>query len=293
VGSGEVNFQLCSLGLHSFSPSFRSRAPANPKFGDKKMVHDNDYEALVSLGLSALEARVYLAFIEHGSTTLATIAKQLNLSHFDLYRAILKLEELGLIKNPVIEPERFEPDLMNGFTAASVMPAVDGNLLEKIPFDSFWRLRKKALNRKILRVDSQCYLFSDSDLCGYALKKIVETANVSYDCIVPANAFKHNLRFMVDVFVKAVGRGVRFRHILIRASRSAAFKIDAPLGKSPFFEISWVNDCSLEGLIIVDDSETFILAEAYEAGQVSFLWSMVPSIVEIGRGYFSRHLRRC
>jgi hypothetical protein len=96
---------------------------------------------------------------------------------------------------------------------------------------------------------------------------------------------------MVDVFVKAVERGVRFRHILIRASRNVAFKIDAPLGKSPFFEVSWVNDCSLEGLIIVDDREVFILAEAYGAGQVSFLWSMVPGIVEIGRGYFSRHLR--
>ncbi len=292
MGSGgRISNFVCWFFIFFSPTSFRLQSPSKPKLVTKKMVQDNDYRRLVNLGLSVLEARVYLAFVEHGKTSLAVIAKQLNLNQSDLCRVIFRLEELDLIKNACRAPEQLELGLMNDFSADSGVPVIDGNLLERIPFDSFLKLRKKALNTKNFRDAFQCYLFSDLDLCGCEMKRIVEAAQVSCDCIVPAEVFKFNLQFMVDVFGNAVERGVRFRFVLTGASRADAFNVGAPLFLSPFFEFSWVEDCAVDCLIVVDNREVFISTETGKAGRVSFVWSMVPGFVEIGRGCFSKHLR--
>ena len=59
------------------------------------MLQDNDAQLLNELGLTILEAKVYLALAKTGKTTIATISKTSKVARPDVYRTLAKLQEKG------------------------------------------------------------------------------------------------------------------------------------------------------------------------------------------------------
>ena len=62
------------------------------------MVCDGAFEAFVALGLSRLQARVYLVLLEVGETDVQSISDYAKLPRVDVDKALCALKEFGLVK---------------------------------------------------------------------------------------------------------------------------------------------------------------------------------------------------
>jgi len=60
------------------------------------------------LGLTILEARVYLALAKAGKATIATISKTSKVARPDVYRTLAKMQEKGLVEKILAIPTQFK-----------------------------------------------------------------------------------------------------------------------------------------------------------------------------------------
>ena len=71
------------------------------------MLKNEDIEALVCLGLSTLQARVYLALTNLGRANTKSLAKNSNVARQDIYRITAELQELGIIEKIIAIPNEY------------------------------------------------------------------------------------------------------------------------------------------------------------------------------------------
>jgi sugar-specific transcriptional regulator TrmB len=62
------------------------------------MVSDEVFHILVALGLTWLQAKVYLSLLEEGEIGVKAISRQARLPQADVNEALCELEKLGLVK---------------------------------------------------------------------------------------------------------------------------------------------------------------------------------------------------
>ncbi len=72
------------------------------------MVSDRQFETLRKLGLSAVEAKVYLVTLKLGVATASIIAKNADVGREEVYRIFPALQEMGLVKKHITVPAKYE-----------------------------------------------------------------------------------------------------------------------------------------------------------------------------------------
>ena len=72
-----------------------------------KKIQDKDVETLTSLGLTVLQAKVYLALVKSGDLTIKEISKNADVARQDLYRITSELQKLGLVERLITIPTKF------------------------------------------------------------------------------------------------------------------------------------------------------------------------------------------
>jgi len=81
------------------------------------MFHDEDIQALTFLGLTNLQARVYLSLVNGTTVTAKKIANNAEVARQDVYRIVAELESLSLIEKVISIPTKYR--------AVSMEDAVD------------------------------------------------------------------------------------------------------------------------------------------------------------------------
>ncbi|MCW4019121.1 MAG: hypothetical protein NWF00_10680 [Candidatus Bathyarchaeota archaeon] len=75
-------------------------------------------QTLVNLGLTVLQAKVYLALVTVGTTTGRITAKAANVASQDVYRVLTELQEKGLAEKIIAKPNKYKPTpVQNGISA--------------------------------------------------------------------------------------------------------------------------------------------------------------------------------
>ena len=72
------------------------------------MVSDRQFETLRKLGLSAVQAKVYLVTLKLGVATASIIAKNADVGREEVYRIFPALQEMGLVKKHITVPAKYE-----------------------------------------------------------------------------------------------------------------------------------------------------------------------------------------
>jgi sugar-specific transcriptional regulator TrmB len=71
------------------------------------MNQEKECELLTKLGLTALQAKVYLALVHIGTTTAKAISAQAQIDRADVYRVIATLHEQSLVEKVISNPLTF------------------------------------------------------------------------------------------------------------------------------------------------------------------------------------------
>ena len=70
---------------------------------------EKSIKTLVELGLSRTQAKIYLALVEKGTSTIRAVAENSGVGRPDTYRAMLELKRVGLIETILCSPTKYNP----------------------------------------------------------------------------------------------------------------------------------------------------------------------------------------
>jgi sugar-specific transcriptional regulator TrmB len=73
------------------------------------MVKDERVQILMRLGLTLLQAKVYLALCKTGMATVKTIYNSSNIARQEIYRIMPTLQKLGLAEKILFTPIKYRP----------------------------------------------------------------------------------------------------------------------------------------------------------------------------------------
>ncbi len=255
------------------------------------MLKSEDVEALTCLGLTVLQAKVYLALTSSGKATIKTISKTANVARQDIYRLVAELQELGIVEKIITTPNEFR-----------AIPLGDGiNILLKNKQRESSEARKKAL--KLIRRHKnenptvqpekerpQFIMISEKKALAIKLKEIIETAKESIDSTCSWKKFPKGLGMLGVAVEKALRRGVRIRFIVEKPEHINSWPKTAEiLMKNPYFKVRTI-PYPPTGILAIYDKKEALLATSTSGNAVGSpaLWTSNPGLLAIAQEYFEQ-----
>ncbi len=244
------------------------------------LLQDEAVETLVSLGLTVLQAKVYLALATSGKSTGKATAKSAKVASQDIYRVLTELQEIGLIEKIIAKPNQYSPiPLDEGLSALLKCRQEKTVELKKAAAQISKSLQTTDTYRDINEIGDFVLIPKKQLLRA---KKAVENAQTSIDLMFDFEAaMTHHIKFF-ELEIKLLDRGVKIRNLLNKKEHdTCASKEFLELKNKSEFEAKLCFD-EITKLIIVDRKELF-LSTISKSGisDQPYLWSNNQVLVEI------------
>jgi sugar-specific transcriptional regulator TrmB len=231
----------------------------------KDLQIQDSVEALVDLGLTHLQAKVYVTLVSLGNATARDIHASSNIQRSDIYHVLSELEEKDLVERLIAKPTKFKPITPNEAVST---------LLERRK-EQTRALRKNATQalRELQNVDngktqaldmgSQFILLSKSKTNPSAhidkLGEAVTNAQTSVMCLTSFPLFM-KIKYMEEQnWKRGAKKGVKFNFIINGASekRRTNLNLDPVLNNSDNFQIRLTCNPPSACLLLVDEKQAF------------------------------------
>jgi|WetSurMetagenome_2_1015567.scaffolds.fasta_scaffold286530_1 sugar-specific transcriptional regulator TrmB len=247
--------------------------------------NDNEYiQALMKLGLTFLQAKIYTTIVKLGTPEVRKISVTSTVARPDVYRIIPTLEQIGIVEKIISTP--------NTYKAIPITEALSILLQKKIDEDA--ELQKKTMtlitnfHEKTDAVPeeegSQFVITSERKLFLKKFTESVNSAKSTEDFIGKADAFPKTLMCQAENFKAIMEKGVKIRFITEDTTKlESILDIIRELQKNPLFELKVTSGDSLVCMLIMDNKEVNI---QMSCGAVPSLWSNNPLLVKIVANYF-------
>jgi sugar-specific transcriptional regulator TrmB len=255
------------------------------RIGEKGfMLSVEDVQTLTFLGLTNLQAKVYLSFLNIGTTTAKTIAKNTDVARQDVYRILAELEKIGLVQKIFSTPTQYTPVTPDN--------AVD-ILLERRQREHLNSLDKakefcqRYKNKKILPVeDAHFVLIPPKQRYLQKSKELYENTQVCIDVFTTVQRARVDLQIFKDEYKMALKKGVKVRY-LVGKTENENENIDTTI-RNPFFELKIITvPKQLAPFTIYDQKDLLMVTtEKEQVYQSQTLWTNNPLIVNSLLNYF-------
>ncbi len=256
-----------------------------------RAVRINEAQALVRLGLTLSEAKVYLALAKRDKANAKTIYKSAAVARQDIYRILAQLEEKGLIERLVSIPAEYSPvpiDMCVQILTKRIKKELCEN--ERAANIVLRKLEEKNLGNAIQDEETSIILVpKNQELFRRKIIELVESAQKSIDMAVTAKRF----HFIGTTFSKDLKRSLE-RGVEIRVIRERN-KNENQLSKSwkcverhPRFEIRYLSGAIPTPVWLVDNKKMLAVISGitHASCEVSTLWTNNLFIVATFRDHF-------
>jgi sugar-specific transcriptional regulator TrmB len=240
-------------------------------------------QAFTNLGLTYLQAKVYVTLLKFGSSgaNVKKIALHAAMARQDIYRILPVLENYGLVEKIIAIPTRYRPVALE-----------DGlSLLMEQRTREYQNMQNKAKmvlknfvpqEPQYFESTSQFRITSARPLFMKRLKEGLTQVENSVDLIYGDSLLRAIVFDTMDAFERAVARGVKIRVIMTKGEQALDRNLEI-LTKSPTFELRFAKEDVPVGLVIFDEKEV-----EFQATQniVPTFWSNNDNIVKLAQVYF-------
>jgi sugar-specific transcriptional regulator TrmB len=228
-------------------------------------VSDTDIDCLCKLGLTALQAKIYLLLYETGKNKIQTIARIANVDRANTYQILGQLQGRGLVERIVEMPTLYRAVSMQ--EATTTLLAQKEHEYEKIMDASKELLREHAeYEKKLLDLNPQISLVSYD---GSVANKSIESAWANVQRI--GELYLEEFLFaevkewpwVTNMWKKAMNRGVRVRVITKRLQEEDSCISNAlmSLKANTNFEIRYTTSPIICQFICLDEQEAWFLID--------------------------------
>jgi sugar-specific transcriptional regulator TrmB len=208
------------------------------------MLHNKDTEALCALGLTASQAKVYLALAKLGEERIQTISQTIQIARQDIYRIMAELEQQCLVEKVIATPTRFKAIPVHEAVPLLLQRMQQRTLDAQKKATQFTeRHHRKVPELKIQEEETKFVLVSEKTALSRKIKKSIDEAQISVDILCPRQRAKF-LRAMFDLsstLKKAMERNVSIRWIINKPIEANARPIILEyISNSTLFELRYI-----------------------------------------------------
>jgi sugar-specific transcriptional regulator TrmB len=252
------------------------------------MIQDDEYiQRLMDLGLTFLQAKIYINLAKLEKTEIKKISKASNVARTDIYRIMPTIEKLGLAEKIIANPTMYKATpikeglsllLQNKKTEYAKLEKKTSALLNDFPENNLQDLQEENL---------QFMITSEKKLLAKMHKKQIRSAQTSIEMVISSlKVFRVMLFDHLENLKRATKKGVKIRAVIQKVEgESIPSKLKA-LTTNPFFELRCLSNPDLFGVIIFDRKEVTLCVCASRTDRVPSLWSNNPIIVKLAEVYF-------
>jgi sugar-specific transcriptional regulator TrmB len=240
--------------------------------------NDSHIQTLMNMGLTLLQATIYLALAKLGKAETQRIAQASNVARPEVYRVMPALLKLGLAEKIIGKTTLYE-----------ATPIKEGlSILLQNRKDEYAELEKEA--------GSFLNSFHNNDLKGFQVKtqefkvtsewrllmkmhkRLIQSAQASIDISVPWRAA---LPILLDWPCK---KKLKIRLITQKTGKTAQLRKVQALAKNRGVEIKYLSKSAPFGMHVFDEKEVTLCLD--EKQGLPSLWSNNPNIVRLAEAYF-------
>lgn len=249
---------------------------------------EESLQLMSSLGLTVLEAKVYLALAKIGKASAKTISKASRISQPDVYRVLSKLENHGLIEREVAIPNQFKATTLDEGLALLLQRRDNQSAILHKKATELLEDFKEKNEKAALQEEAPKFVLVPAAHVN-KIRNAVDNAQMGVLCLTSLEMFR-KVRFMTeDVWKRCVKRSIKLQFIIGNPhGEKAILKLDPVLRNNDCFEIKWTST-SMPCVILIDGKEVFLRTEMNLEAPV--LWSNNPVIVAMMQEHFETKWR--
>ncbi len=247
-------------------------------------------EALIRLGLTCNQARVYLTLLQLGKVSVKAIMKNAGIPRESVYRSIPTLEKMGLVEKIITTPTMYKAvPLKDGISMLMEWRSRETSELQEITTKMIANFKENGSEKAHQQEETQFTLIYGSEAFGREMDKDIKVARKSFDGITTPMKFRNGMFYGYEIFTDAVKRGVQFRHIVSENEGKGLELNDAILRKNPLWEVRYVEGPLQVDLVIIDGKKVIMETAPTNPNQVKnvcCLLSDSPCLVTISQSHF-------
>jgi sugar-specific transcriptional regulator TrmB len=248
---------------------------------------EDDVGLLNSLGLSPVMAKIYLILVNSGSLTSNSLSKASAVNRGDVYRALSRLQEIGLVERVIDSPVRWMPvPIREGLSILLEQRDNENSELKKKAEELLGRYKRKS---RITMSDdeqkSQFILLSEKA----ARIRIAEANRNMKTSLDLVNTWRmRQLAFFNSIGrEKALAKGVRFRIVTDVPPIGESIRGAKQIKESLSHELRYCANPPTALVRIFDGKEVFVLTSpSSSSNDSSALWTCNSSLVSMAQIYF-------
>lgn len=252
--------------------------------------NSSNISKLQKLGLTEIQAKVYLTLTAVKKEKVSTIAKLSNINRSNVYQAIRQLEKKQIINRILGSP--------NLYYAIPLEEALESLIKTKSDQFSEILVEAESLKREYKENKKRVVLFDDgldqvrlintnksSQLLD--IIKIIEGLQKSINLLINNKQFFEGVLYLAESHLRSLDRGIKYRIITEFIDFKCIQKELNPFLKKPDFEIRFINNPPLIDINIIDNKNVGLtLFPNRGIGRSSFLTSNNIGLVEMALTYF-------
>ncbi len=250
--------------------------------------YEEAVQTLKCLGLTSIQARVYLALVQSGFSTVRRISKVSDVARQDIYRIMTVLQSFGLVEKAVSLPVTFKAIPIKD--AVSIL--MERRMKETCQLQAktaklIKNFKKISAEMTIPTEGPQFFLIPKQEVLLEAAREI-KSANMSIDVIISLKRFLPWLSTSVELYEKALKRGVKIRLIINRPEDETSLpEVVQDLKKNTSFKIKYLPTAPQANIRMYDKKLAYINTSATAGlAETPCYCTNNPSLIAIFRDYF-------
>jgi len=241
------------------------------------------------LGLSRVQAKVYITLVTKGNLGISTLSKLSELYRTDTYRVIKELENKGLVERILMNPTLFKAiPLEESISILLQRRAKTERQLRQKALKLKFGLSKETKRKEV--VDDSQFVLVPAQRVMDRIGKAVNQTQKSADLIISNINSVRGIADLVDKIKKSWNRGVKWRIVVCREGTKDETlwnRVDFCTRKLSQIKFIACNPLDLMG--IYDQKETFIVKNPRMGLKESpALWSDNPALIHLASDHFEK-----
>jgi hypothetical protein len=254
------------------------------------VIAETHVETLEKLGLTQLQAKIYLATLSLQRTTAIKISTIANVARPDVYRIMPSLEELGLLRKLITTPTMYEATPLRN--ACKILVQKKRNQYSQIQHESEELIRQyseKNHSQTPDIVDDSFFLIASKELWHDKVTAIVKASQVSIDVIGEWTILASIALSNPQIYLGPLQKGLAVKLITNRATDQHIIDVwrDLTSRKFPNLEIQLMDEHPpINGMIFDHKTATMCVRPPPTIELTPSLWSDNTEFVKVMGGYF-------
>lgn len=247
---------------------------------------------LIDLGLTLIQAKVYLALAESGALKISEISKIAKVARPDIYQNISKLQGLGLVEKIIKTPLEYKATPMD--KGLSLLLEAKTTQYKKIRAKTQLLLhtaKKQKPNEKKQIEEPQFIMIPKGEKVIESIKAAIEKAQLSIDLVLSWKRFSRGMASTFDESMEiAWAKNVKVRYIIESPfENKTADQMIQFCKEKPFCQMKFIPHYPKTIFGVYDKKEIFIIVfSKTDLPGSPALWSNNPSLIALAEDYFEK-----